>query len=253
MNASRTRAIILRSRHFGEADRVVTVISEEAGIFDAKIKGARKPKSKLGPACQQFSTVELSLFTGRSMDTVTEASLQRSSESIERDIVRLTYASLVAELTLKMSAERQPDPRAYQLVDGALGAVGGGMDPRAAASAFMIKRLYIDGMMPQLACCSMCRAKDDLLWFSPETGGALCPRCAAEAPGVMRFGADAKALAVTLYRSTWDQMSAMAFEDEAAGELEAALSAMFEFRGDIRIRSLETLELIRDAGRGGGR
>ena len=252
MNASRMRAIILRSRHFGEADRVITVITEESGIFDAKIKGARKPKSKLGPACQQFSTVELSLFTGRTMDTVTEASLVRSSECIEKDIVRLTYANLAAEITLKMSAERQPDQRAYQLVEGALGAIGGGTDPQAAASAFMLKRLYIDGMMPQLACCSMCRAKDDLFWFSPETGGALCPRCAAEAPGVMRFGAGAKALAVSLYRSTWEQMSAMSFSPEELGELEAALSAMFEYRGDIRIRSLETLELIRDARRGGG-
>ncbi len=253
MNASRMRAIILRSRHFGEADRVITVISEETGIFDAKIKGARKPKSKLGPACQQFSTVELSLYSGRAIDTVTEASLIRSSESIEKDITGLTYASLAAEITLKMSAERQPDQRAYQLVDGTIGAIGGGMDPQAAASAFMIKRLYIDGMMPQLACCSMCRAKDELSWFSPETGGALCPRCAAEAPGVMRFGAGAKALAVALYRSTWEQMSAIEFDKEELEELEAALTAMFEYRGDIRIRSLETLELIKDARRGGGK
>ncbi len=253
MNPSRQRAIILRSRHFGEADRVITVITEDAGIFDAKIKGARKPKSKLGPACQQFSTVELSLVSGRSMDTVTEASLVRSSEAMEKDIVGLTYANLAAEITMKMSAERQPDPRAYQLVDGVLGAIGMGISPQAAASAFMIKRLYIDGMMPQLAACSLCRAKDDLYWFSPETGGALCPRCAAEAPGVMKFGAGAKALAVALYRSTWEQISGMQLDIEDEAELEAALAAMFEYRGDIRIRSLETLELIRDAGRGGGR
>lgn len=253
MNSSRLRAIILRSRHFGEADRVITVITEEAGIFDAKIKGARKPKSKLGPACQQFSTVELSLYSGRTMDTVTEASLVRSSEAIEKDIISLTYANLAAEITLKMSDERQPDARAYQLVDGALGAIGRGVSPRQVASAFMIKRLYIDGMMPQLAFCSMCRSKEDLFWFSPETGGVLCPRCAAEAPGVMKFGIEAKALAVALYKSTWEQIAAMASDDEAAGELETALAAMFEYRGDIRIRSLETLELIKDSRRGGGR
>lgn len=193
------------------------------------------------------------MVSGRSMDTVTEASLVRSSEAMEKDIVGLTYANLAAEITLKMSAERQPDPRAYQLAEGVLGAIGKGISPQAAASAFMIKRLYIDGMMPQLAFCSMCRSKDDLFWFSPETGGALCPRCAAEAPGVMKFGAGAKALAVALYRSTWDEMASMQFDGEDAGELEAALAAMFEYRGDIRIRSLETLELLRDTGRGGGR
>lgn len=251
MNASRTKAIILRSRHFGEADRIITVITQEEGVFDAKVRGARKPKSKLGPACQQFSVVELSLISGRAVDTVTEASLVCSSQEIEVDIVRLSYASLAAEITIKMSAERQPDVRAYQLVDGLLNSIRSGNNPVVSASAFMIKRLYIDGMMPQLTNCSMCRQKEDLNWFSPETGGSLCPKCASEAPGVMRFGPGARALAVSLYKGTWEEIAQMRCIPDDARELEAVLAAFFAYRGDIHLRSLETLELLKDSGQGG--
>jgi DNA repair protein RecO (recombination protein O) len=247
MSARKARAIVLRSRQFGEADRILTLISAEDGIFDAKLKGARKPKSKLGPACQQFSTVELSLFPGKTMDIVTEASLVRSSEKLETDIVRLSYANLVAEITLKMSVEKLPDKRAYLLMEGALGSLSAGVPPSIVASAFMIKRLYIDGVMPQISNCSMCRSKDGLHWFSAETGGSLCPSCAAEAPAVMRLEPDARELAILLYRSTWDEIAAVAGDLETLEDLEAALAAFFSFRGDMRIKSLETLNLLKDA------
>ncbi len=247
MSPQKARAIVLRSRQFGEADRILTLISAEDGVFDAKVKGARKPKSKLGPACQQFSTVDLSLFCGKSIDTVTEASLIKSSEKIESDIIRLSYANLAAEITLKMSVERQPDKRAYSLIDGALDALRAGVHPSIAACAFMIKRLFIDGVMPQISSCSVCRSKDDLHWFSPETGGSLCPACAANAPAVQRFEKESRSLALELYKSTWEEVAAISYDELAADDLESALAAFFSYRGDIRLRSLETLNLLKDA------
>lgn len=247
MSVRNARAIVLRSRQFGEADRVITLIGSEDGVFDAKVKGARKPKSKLGPACQQFSCLDLSLFSGRTIDIVTEVSLAKSSEKIQEDIVRLSYANLMAEITLKMSVERHPDRRAFALIDGALDSLRSGSSPVLTGCAFMLKRLYIDGVMPQISACSACGSREGLGWFSAETGGSLCPACAAVSPAVMRFGQDSRALALKLYRSTWEEIALFKEDGPSAEDLESALAAFFSFRGDIRIRSMETLNLLKDA------
>ncbi|HNZ08909.1 MAG TPA: DNA repair protein RecO [Bacillota bacterium] len=246
MNMYKTRGIILRSRKQAEADRIITVISPEMGIFDAKIRGALKPKSKLGPACQHFATVDLTLASGRVLDTVTETSLVRPSTPLEEDITSLAYASLACEITLKMSAERQPDLRAYTLLDGLIGALEAGVSPPLAASAFMLKRLYIDGIMPQMAACSSCSAKEALHWFSAETGGVLCAPCASSEPGAVRFEPESRQLAITLYRSTWEQIAGLRADRGCLSDLEAALVSFICYRGDIRLKSLETLGLLRE-------
>ncbi|HPU95909.1 MAG: DNA repair protein RecO [Firmicutes bacterium ADurb.Bin153] len=251
MNVYKTRGIILRSRKQGEADRIITVISPEIGIFDARIRGALKPKSKLGPPCQHFATVDLTVASGKVIDTVTETSLVRPSTALEEDITALTYASLACEITLKMSAERQPDARAYALIDGLIGVLGSGVDPILVTSAFMLKRLYIDGIMPQMAMCSSCSAKDDLHWFSAETGGVLCSPCASTEPGAGRFEPGSRQLAIVLYKSTWEQITCLEPERERLLDLEAALISFICFRGDVRLKSLEMLGLLRNNPYGG--
>lgn len=246
MDTYKTKGIIIKSRKQGEADRIITLISPDEGIFDARIKGAFRMKSKLNPSCGQFCSVDLTLAKGKVLDTVTESSLIRSSEGLEDDIIKVTYASIIAEVTYKMSGERQPDARSYILLDNALGAMESGLPPGLATAAFLIKRLYIDGLMPTITSCSVCGSKDDLGWFSAETGGCLCANCAPVAAGVLRMQEPSRELAITLYKSTWEEIGKARYEAEALEDLMAALLSFISFRGDLRIKSAETLNLLKD-------
>ncbi|HOG53567.1 MAG TPA: DNA repair protein RecO [Bacillota bacterium] len=246
MDTYKTKGIIIKSRKQGEADRIITLISPDEGIFDAKIKGAFRMKSKLNPSCGHFCAVELTLAKGKVIDTVMESSLIRSSEQLEDDIIKVTYASLIAEVTYKMSGERQPDTRAYTLLDNALKSMEEGIMPGLVTAAFLIKRLYIDGLLPTMASCSKCGSKQDLGWFSAETGGCLCADCAMVAPGVLRMQEPSRELAIELYRSTWDEIRTAKYASDILEELLAALLSFICFRGDLRLRSAETLDLLKD-------
>lgn len=246
MDTYKTKGVVIKSRKHGEADRIITLISPDEGVFDAKIKGAFKVKSKLNPSCQQFCSVEFTMAKGKVFDTVTESSLIRSSEKLEDDIIKVTYASIIAEVTYKMSGERQPDFRSYTLIDNALKALEEGMQPQLALAAFLIKRLYIDGLMPAITSCSVCGTKEDLDWFSAETGGCMCSNCAAVAPGVLRMRQDSRMLAAVLYNSTWEEVRLISYETEALEDLAAALTSFICFRGDIKLKSVETLNLLKD-------
>lgn len=65
MNSQQTRGIVLKRINFGEADRILTVITPEYGKLRLMAKGVRKVKSKLAGGIELFSISDISFITGR--------------------------------------------------------------------------------------------------------------------------------------------------------------------------------------------
>jgi len=66
----RDRGIVLRSIKLGEADRIVTFLTEGRGKVRAVAKGIRKPKSRFGARLEPTSHVALQLYEGRNLDVI---------------------------------------------------------------------------------------------------------------------------------------------------------------------------------------
>jgi DNA repair protein RecO (recombination protein O) len=65
--------INLKASPFGEADRLVTILTPEYGLLRVVAPGARKPKSSLGGRSGIFVINQLLLARGKSMDRITQA------------------------------------------------------------------------------------------------------------------------------------------------------------------------------------
>lgn len=65
MNSQQTNGIILNRINFGEADRILTVITPDYGKLRLMAKGVRRVKSKLAGGIELFSISEISFITGR--------------------------------------------------------------------------------------------------------------------------------------------------------------------------------------------
>jgi DNA repair protein RecO (recombination protein O) len=52
-------AIVIRSREYGESDRLITLFSREMGKIEAIAKGVRKPKSTQRGGTQLFTYSDL--------------------------------------------------------------------------------------------------------------------------------------------------------------------------------------------------
>ena len=98
---------MLRVRDFGEADRILTILSDTDGKFAAVARGARRPRSRLVGVTQQFSRGNMLLFRGRSLDTLNTFELLSSYANLSLDVEKMAYASYVAELVDLMTGERQ--------------------------------------------------------------------------------------------------------------------------------------------------
>ncbi|NIR39720.1 MAG: DNA repair protein RecO, partial [Actinobacteria bacterium] len=83
------KGIVLRSYPFGEADRVVVLLSPNHGKLRTVAKGVRKTKSRFGGRLEPFTHVDLVLYEGRNLDTITQAEVIEAFPTLRGDLDRV--------------------------------------------------------------------------------------------------------------------------------------------------------------------
>src|SRR2546423_4851093 len=192
MPTYRADAIVLRRLDYGEADRILTILSREHGKFSAIAKGARRGKARNGSALDLFSHSKMMLAKGRNLDVVAQVERTGDVRNISGDLKRTAYASLVAEVVDKVLEDRHPVDDIFELVVSTLGRLNAPeRSSRADAAWFLMRLLDLLGYQPQLSQCPSCSQAlpEAAGWFSPLLGGILCARCGArDQAGSAGFG-----------------------------------------------------------------
>ncbi len=175
-----TEAIVTASRKYGEADRLITLLTLEKGRLGAIAKSARKPKSSLRGATEPFVRAEFELAEGKSLDIVRQVEIIDPHLGLRDSWTRLQLAGHVAEIANSMSVERFPDAALYELVCEALREISEGQ----AGAVLRFKAGLLDhmGVFPDLSGCSNCgsaKVKGDV-HLDVKGHGFLCAACAKE-------------------------------------------------------------------------
>ncbi|HEX3048801.1 MAG TPA: DNA repair protein RecO [Bacillota bacterium] len=177
----RTNAIVLRTRNFGEADRVVVLFSEELGKFEAIVKGARRQRSRFLGSTLAFSYIRAMLLSGKSLDTLSQAELVHSFSKLREDLIKLAYASFWVELVDGFVPERQEAKEIFRFLLAAFIVLEKSSDPVILNLAFEIRLLNYLGYQPQIDSCTSCGAiLEEPMFFSAEAGGVVCSACSSK-------------------------------------------------------------------------
>lgn len=115
-----TEGIIVKRSNFGEADRILTVVTPYRGKVKVLAKGVRKITSRRGGNVELLNKVKMHLFAGNNFNILTEVEGINTFPRIKSDLMLLTYASHVIELTERLLPEGQPNPGAYKLLEAVL-------------------------------------------------------------------------------------------------------------------------------------
>lgn len=176
----RDHGIVLRTYKLGEADRIVVFITKDHGKVRAVAKGVRKTKSKFGSRLEPMSHVAVQFYEGRGeLDIVTQVDSVDHFRPIREDLDRIARGSAMAEAVDQMALDREPNPRLYQMLLGALRSLAGHNGPLV-VPAFFWKLLALEGLQPQLTECVLCGEAPPatpLVAFDLHSGGALCAGC----------------------------------------------------------------------------
>ena len=159
----RDDGIVLRTQKLGEADRIVTILTRRNGRVRAVGKGVRRTKSRFGARLEPFTHVDLLLYTGRSLDVITQAETVRAyGEPLATDYPRYTSGTAMLETAERFTPmEKEPLIRQYLLLVGGLRALGEGVhDPRLVLDAYLLRTLAVAGYAPALDECAVCGTPD---------------------------------------------------------------------------------------------
>src|SRR5919202_1527353 len=89
----RSRGIVLRSIRYGEADRILDLYTQDAGLVSAIAKGIRRTKSRFGARLEPLSCVDFLAYEGRTLDTITQAEVLRSFHTVRGNLLRFEAAA----------------------------------------------------------------------------------------------------------------------------------------------------------------
>ena len=271
MSIYRDDGIVLRTQKLGEADRIVTLLARRSGRIRAVAKGVRRTRSRFGARLEPFTHVDLLLYTGRSLDIITQAETLRAyGKPLARDYPRYTAGTAMLETAERFTpVEKEPSLRQFLLLVGGLRALGADEHPpRLVLDAFLLRSLAVAGYAPALDECAVCGTRapagpdpgdllnepdpDDLLAgsltgpaarpalraFGIAAGGLTCQAC--RAPGSATPSPPTIALMRALLRGDWAQADASERRHQA--ECSGLVAAYVQWHLEHSIRSLRHVE-----------
>lgn len=120
MKPIRTKAVVLRRTNYGEADRILQLLTPDNGKIAVMAKGVRREKSKLAGAVELFAISDLTVVPGKGdIWTLTGAKMDTFFAHIMADYERIQFAYEVIKQVSK-ATEQVSDPSYYTLLTTAL-------------------------------------------------------------------------------------------------------------------------------------
>lgn len=175
----RERAVVIRSYDFGEADRIIVFLTKNRGLIRGVAKGARRAKSRFGSRLQPFVELDVQLYAGRSLESITGAdTVQFFGTGIIENLERYSAASAVVEAAERlMQSTGYGEPELYTLVVDTLAELQTVVEPTLRLDAFLLQAMDLAGWAPSLFYCAQCQAPGPHHVFHPAPGGAVCVHC----------------------------------------------------------------------------
>lgn len=180
----KARGIILKGSSIKENDRLVTVLTPEYGLIRAVAPGAKKHKSSLRGRTQLFVINDLLIIRGKSLDKIIQADTIYTYPGLSKDLGKLASAQYLAELSLFLAVDEQPQPELYELLNEHLRRIEAcekdrSIYPYLAQAVFHL--IAIAGLTPQVFNCCLTQklVQPNLVasrWrvgFSFEAGGIV--------------------------------------------------------------------------------
>lgn len=176
-----SEAIILRSRAYGESDKIVTFLTADAGKLTGIAKGAKNSRRRFANCLGAFTRVRVHFRTrpGASMVFMESCDLLQPPGPLS-DPAKFAYGSYLVELVDQLTAEGHPIRELYDLLAEGLDELRRGAATAALLRVFELRLLHDAGYDPQLQSCARCHQplrSAERAFLDPVQGNLVCADC----------------------------------------------------------------------------
>jgi DNA repair protein RecO len=187
MHPFRDLAIILRTVPYQDRHRIITALTESRGQITAIAKNCIQSR-RFGGALEPFTASEwiFTLKPGAELYTLTEVNVRRSYEGLRQSFERLSLASVLNELMLKLTPHHEPCVELFRLHSNALAAIEECDKTEfeiPLLNAYLAKLLQWSGSQPRLNVCLQCAQpleglpQNEELTCLVNNAGWICQTC----------------------------------------------------------------------------
>jgi DNA repair protein RecO (recombination protein O) len=182
-----SEALVLRAVDFGESDRIVHLLTPDAGRVTAIAKGAKRSQRRFPGTLDVFNRLRVQLAARRrpgALARLEHARLVDFHPGLRTRPARFALACYLVELLDRLAPEGAGGPdaaRLYRFATEALRALEAAAPDARLRVLLELRALDAVGLRPELARCVRCGGEPAA--FHVGEGGALCAACAASVPG----------------------------------------------------------------------
>ncbi len=236
-----TRALVLREIKYKEADKIMTVLTEDEGKLTVSARGVMRAGSKFAAACQFLCFSEMTLYERMGKWYLKEAQTVEQFLGLREDLGLLALGTYIAELLEAVSDEDSPNPEVLSLGLNTLYSLSRKMySAEHIKAAFELRLMCLSGYEPALDCCGVCGQEPEKPCFSTLGGTVLCSGCKRGEHGETfpLCGESLAAMRAIEYAGSKDFLKYKA-EDEAAKRLYAICEAYVTAQLERRFSALD--------------
>jgi len=244
-----TEALILKTKDYGEADRILTVFTKDRGKIGAIAKGVRRMESRKGGNVDQLNYVLVSLAEGRDLHVVTEVESLASFHRLKNELNLAVLGYYVAELIDRFFADEQV---CYSIFRSALMTLSR-LDKRSsflrkilALRLFELDLLEELGFNPQFRSCVICGLpiRHEGCVFDASQGGVICRDCAVGRRGGIAMELETLRLIRNLQSRAWNDVKRVHCLNAQLNQVGDSLKYYLEWLLERKFGSLELLSDI---------
>lgn len=209
-----TEGLILKRKNFGEANRVLTVLTDRLGKISIIAKGVRRITSRRAGNIEVLNRVKLHLFKAKNY-TLSEAESLETFSNLKGNLTLSTISFHIIELVDRLTVEEQKNNDLYNLTLGILRLLE--THPRQIfIRAFEVKILSLLGF-----------------WSLQAIEGV---------------DIETKNLLEKLHRSSWQQIEQLEISQDQAIALERILRYYIEKILESGLKSVKVLNKLKEKG-----
>jgi DNA repair protein RecO (recombination protein O) len=187
--AQASEAIILRTRAYGESDKIVTFLTREAGKLTGIAKGARNSRRRFVNCLDPFTRVRVHYRSraGAGMLFMDSCDLIEAPGMLA-DPKKFAYGSYLIELVDQLTEEAHPVLEIYDLLARGLEELRHGAATGVFLRVFELQLLRHAGYDPQLQSCARCHGRvgpAERAFLDPLQASVVCVRCRAQSQSLV--------------------------------------------------------------------
>jgi len=248
MSVYKTEGIVLHQFELGEADRILTLYTRDRGKVRAVAKGVRRTRSGLAGSTQLFTYVDLVLYQGKDLDSISQVQLKESFNKLREDLFRMAYSSYVLDLVRELTVEGDANEGMFVLLLQTLRLMAEVDDLEMILRIFEIRAMTLMGYQPVLDRCLHCNEVilSGKVLFHPGSGGLLCGECSNALPGkTVLITRGTVEIMKRFLDLNYRQLLKLKLTDYARKELELVMEPFIQYHVDRNLKSLDFLKSVR--------